>query len=219
MDKPHYNIVIATPGHSMLSHYVKSLVETMKWMDSKRLTYHFVSKFSSFVPSAREQTATGTDGHDWETREFGAGEYTYDKIVWIDSDVCWNVEAFEQLISHDLDIVSGMMPIDQQGRISATIINEMGHPTVINALQFMLAADPIQVDGVGFGFLAVRSGVFERMPRPWFKIRQTRIEGAMFPVNFGEDYSWCESATEAGFQIWVDPTVKVEHFKQFALHL
>jgi len=41
----------------------------------------------------------------------------------------------------------------------------------------------------------------------------------MFPVNFGEDYSWCESATAAGFQIWVDPTVKVEHFKQFALHL
>lgn len=203
----------------MLSHYVKSLVETLKWLDSQRLTYHFASQYSSFVPSAREQTATDTEGHDWNARDFGAGKYTYDKIVWIDSDIGWKVEDFARLISHDLDIVSGMMPIDPEGRLSATIFNEMGHPTILNALQFMLEGDPIQVDGVGFGFLAVGAGVFERIHRPWFKIRETRIAGAMFPVNLGEDYSWCEAATAAGFTIWLDPMCKVEHFKQVALHL
>lgn len=216
---PHYNVVIATPGHSMLSHYVKSLVKTIKWLESKGLTYHFVSQYSSFVPSARETTATDTEGHNWETREFGAGKFTYDKIVWIDSDICWEPEDFARLISHDLDIVSGMCPIDDKGRIGATIFNEMGHPTVLNGMQFLIDGEPIQVDGVGFGFLAVAVGVFERIHRPWFKIRETRIPGAMFPVNLGEDYSWCEGATSAGFTIWLDPLVKVEHIKQFALRL
>jgi len=34
MDVPHYDIVFATPGHSLKADYVKSLIETTKWLDS-----------------------------------------------------------------------------------------------------------------------------------------------------------------------------------------
>jgi hypothetical protein len=219
VQKPHYNVVIATPGHSLHRHYVHSLMATIKWMEESRLTWHFVNKYSSFVSEAREKTATNTDTNDWDTKEFGAGQFTYDKVVWIDSDVSWEVQDFARLISHDLDIVSGMVPVDDKGRIASTIFNEMGHPTVLNGMQFLIDGDPVQVDGVGFGFLAVAVGVFERIHRPWFKIRETRIPGAMYPVNLGEDFSWCEAATAVGFTIWLDPLVKVEHIKEFALRL
>lgn len=217
MDVPHYDIVFATPGHSLKADYVKSLIETTKWLDSKGLTYHFVSQYSSFVPSARENTATDSYGADWAATEFGAGKFTYSRIIWIDSDISWKVDALEMLLSSDKDIISGMMPVDRTGRIGAMKLNEAGNPVSLNSLDYIVEAEPFQVDGVSFGFLAVRQGVFENMKRPWFNIRSIFIETTDFPVNLGEDYSWCLGAKEAGFLIWVHPLSKVEHHKEMIL--
>lgn len=84
---PHYDIVFATPSNSMKPEYVESLVETMYWLSDRRISYHLVSQQSSFVPSAREKTATDSEGQDWEAVEFGAGKFTYGRILWIDSDI------------------------------------------------------------------------------------------------------------------------------------
>ncbi len=213
MEKKHYNVVIATPGSDMKADYVKSLIETIKWLNKKGLSYHFVSQYSSFVPNARENTATNSYGSDWQAVAFGAGEFTYEKIIWIDSDISWSVEAFETLLKSDRDIISGMMAVGRDGRIGAMRLNEQGHPVSLNAVEFLMEGEPVKVDGVGFGFLAVKSGVFEKMKRPWFQIREIGIEGADFPVMLGEDYSWCVGAKEAGFDIFLHPLVRVEHHK------
>jgi hypothetical protein len=217
MNAPHYDVVFATPGHSLKADYVKSLIETTKWLDSKGLSYHFISRYSSFVPSARENTATDSSGADWVATEFGAGKFTYSRIIWIDSDVSWTVEALEMLLSSDKDIISGMVAVNKTGQIGAMKLNEAGNPISINALNYILEADPFEVDGVGFAFLAVRQGVFENMKRPWFKIRDISLETTDIRVNMSEDYSWCVGAKEAGFLIWVHPLAKVEHHKEMIL--
>jgi hypothetical protein len=213
MEKKHYNIVIATPGSEMKADFVKSLIETTKWLSKKGLSYHFVSQFSSFVPSARENTATDSYGADWEATSFGGEKFTCEKIVWIDSDISWSVEAFEALIQSDKDILSGMVAVGRDGRISAMRLNSNGHPVSLNAVDFLLEGEPVMVDGVGFGFVAVKAEVFKKMQRPWFRIRETEIEGASYPVMFGEDYSWCVGAKEAGYKIWLHPLIRVEHHK------
>jgi hypothetical protein len=217
MNAPHYDVVFATPGNSLKADYVKSLIETTKWLDSKGLSYHFISRYSSFVPSARENTATDSSGADWVATEFGAGKFTYSRIIWIDSDVSWTVEALEMLLSSDKDIISGMVAVNKTGQIGAMKLNEAGNPISINALNYILEADPFEVDGVGFAFLAVRQGVFENMKRPWFKIRDISLETTDIRVNMSEDYSWCVGAKEAGFLIWVHPLSKVEHHKEMIL--
>jgi hypothetical protein len=213
MEKKHYNVVIATPGSELKADFVKSLIETTKWLNKKGLSYHFVNQYSSFVPSARENTATDSFGADWEAVAFGGGKFTYEKIIWIDSDISWSIEAFETLLKSDRDIVSGMVAVGRDGRISGMRLNEQGHPVSLNAMEFLIEGEPVKVDGVGFGFVAVKSGVFEKMKRPWFKIREIEIEGADFPVMLGEDYSWCVGAKEAGFKIFLHPLVRVEHHK------
>jgi hypothetical protein len=217
MNAPHYDVVFATPGHSLKADYVKSLIETTKWLDSKGLSYHFISRYSSFVPSARENTATDSSGADWVATEFGAGKFTYSRIIWIDSDVSWTVEALEMLLSSDKDIISGMVAVNKTGQIGAMKLNEAGNPISINALNYILEADPFEVDGVGFAFLAVRQGVFENMKRPWFKIRDISLETTDIRVNMSEDYSWCANAVNVGFSIWVHPLCKVEHHKEMIL--
>ena len=210
---PHYDVVIATPGHSMNAEYVRCLMKTSDYLHSVGKTMHWVSQYSSFVPSARENTATDSYGADWDALAFGAGKFTYDWIFWIDSDIGWKVEDIQTMIDSDLDICAGMMAIGRDGRIGAMKFNDSGHPVSINALDYLVAGEVEEVDGVSFGFLAVKAGVFEKMKRPWFRIRQTELEGASYPVDLGEDYSWCKSAKEAGFKIWLHPLVRVEHMK------
>jgi hypothetical protein len=83
--------------------------------------------------------------------------------------------------------------------------------------------EPFKVAGAGFGFIAVKSGVFENMKRPWFgpvAIPNTDENKENDPefILIGEDLSWCTKAINAGFDIWVDPLVRVTHQKTFQLY-
>lgn len=214
-DKPHYDVVIATPGEVMHSDYVKSLVETIGFFAQKGLTVGFLSRQSSFVATAREITASDTDNYDYSTNLIAGGRFTYNKLFWIDSDIEWTVEDFWKLYESDLDIVSGLYVLDVTGRVAVQIPNLNGAPTKVNKVEFLLHTEPVEVGGVGFGFLCVKSGVFENIPRPWFLIGRVQWSpDSEMRVNVGEDYSWCGRAIMAGYKIWVNPTVKVRHHKE-----
>lgn len=217
----HYDVVFATPGKDMHREYVKSLVASCAWLAEQGKTFTLLNRTSSFVASAREWTAVSTQGSDWEQKDIGGGEFTYNRLVWIDSDVSWEVKDLEMLLSNQMDIVSGVMPVDVRGRVGAMKLNEKGIPESVYWTDMIFEEDRFEVDGVSFGFLSVKRGVFERMPRPWFKIREVSVDGypEEFKVNLGEDYSWCVSAKEAGHKIWVDQRVKVTHHKENALEI
>lgn len=214
MNKPHFDVLIATPGENMVSAYVQSLVDTTRVLNEKGISYQLLTKSGSFVPSTRELTATDTFSHNWATREIASGKYTYNKIIWIDSDIEWTPEDFLKLYYSDLDIISGLYQTNPNGTVAVNLTDPLGRPTLVNKVHFLLWDVPVEVGGVGFGFVAMKSGVFEKMNRPWFKIREVQWDNLDFKVNMGEDYSWCEGAKEAGFKIWVDPLVKLKHHKE-----
>ena len=215
MSKPHYDVLIATPGNSLEPAYVESLVQTTEWLNSKGLTYKWLNKSSSFVPSARELTATNTYSHNWETTEVGSGEFSYGVIFWIDSDVSWDVEDFKKLYYSELEIVSGLYMTHPNGTVAVAFETEEGSglPRKVNESEFILWDEPVEAWGVGFGFVAMKSGVFEKITRPWFEIKKIRWPDHGFDTNVGEDYSWCMKAREAGYKVWVDSDVKVLHHK------
>jgi len=217
MKTPHYNVVIATPGLVMQAQYVQSLMKTTAWLCEKGMTYTYLNKTSSFVPSAREKTATDSSANDWDATEIADGRFTYDWIVWIDSDIVWEPEVLERLMSHNLDVVSAIVPINAGGALSIMKLDAEGHPNQMTWKDFIMEDAPVEVDGVGFGMVAVRYGVFEGTSRPWFHIRKARIPAVPFTVNYGEDYSACLNMKDSGFKIWVDPFARVEHIKQVNL--
>jgi GT2 family glycosyltransferase len=219
VEKPHYNVLIATPGKMAHNAYIKSLVETTKWLQQRGLTYKWLNSASSFIPNAREQTALDEPGQDWYATEIGCGQYTYDKIFWIDSDIEWNVEDFEKIYDSEFPVISGLYLLDQFGTVACSLFDEEYLPKLTNQKDFTNMKEPVQVFGVGFGFVAMKSGVFEACSRPWFKIRHMQKGIDPAPINVGEDYSWCLNARENGFKIMVDPTVKIGHHKATVWHL
>jgi hypothetical protein len=183
-------------------------------LNEKGISYYFLSKYSSFVPSARELTATDSYSHDWQNRDICGGKISYKKIIWIDSDIEWTPEDFMKIYDSELDVISGVYQTHPNGTVAVNLTDPKGRPTKVNKVHFLLHWDPVEVGGVGFGFVGMKYGVFEKMKRPWFKIREVEWDDVDFSVNMGEDYSWCEGAKDAGFKIWVDPTVKVKHHKE-----
>jgi hypothetical protein len=213
-NRPFYDVLIATPGKMLHAEYVESLVETTKVLNELGLSYKFLNKQSSFIPSGRELTATNTYAHNWETREVGSGEFGYGRIFWIDSDVEWTPEAFLAILKSEHPIIGGLYQTSPDGTVAVAKFDDKGLPRKVHESEFIMEDEPIEVFGLGFGFIAMEQGIFETMDRPWFKIEQIQWDGFDFTTNVGEDYSWCMNARRNGFKIMLDPTVKVRHHKE-----
>ena len=206
----HYNVVIATPGFSMDAEYVKALMATCERLVDEGISFTFLSEYSSFVPHAREATAMGGRELRYDKKQIAGGKFTYDKIFWIDSDIVWTPEDFLKLYFADLDVVSGLYLLDDEKSVPVQVVDGFVRLEKAN-VKFL--EKTFQAGAVGFGFVCIKSGVFETMPRPWFKLARLNRGDERPELMVGEDFSWCYSAIENGFKIWVDATVQVTHRK------
>jgi len=209
----HVNVIIATPGHSVMSSYVRALLELTGRLSAKGMTWAWSSEYSSHVGDAREMTLNGSNENEVNEQRPFKGTITYDKILWIDSDITFKPEDAITLIESDKDIVTGAYLL---GSGEVTV-----YPNLLKQgygyEQVKSMSEPVKVAGCGFGFLAVKSGVFESMTRPWFQsVLVSTDDGFSFPM-MGEDLSWCKRATDLGYDIWFDPTVRVTHNKMMKL--
>jgi hypothetical protein len=218
-NKPHFDVVIATPGNGFTPGYMRSILRTVAILDKEGISWNFLNQGGSLVAMARESTIGGYDTNNPLMSEPCSGQFTYNKIIWIDSDIEWMPQDFFRLYNSEKDIVSGcylmedrMIPIYNQPRGG-----------MMPEKMLLEKTDTFKVAGTGFGFLAVKYGVFENMPRPWFgpvAISNTAEDKDSNPefILIGEDLAWCTKAIKCGFDIWVDPKVRVVHQKTFQLY-
>jgi hypothetical protein len=213
---PHVNVVICTPGRMMEAEYVKSLVATTDYLTKNGITYYYSNQYSSQVNAAREATVMGSRFLNAFATQPLDGQITYDKIVWIDSDISWTPEDFMKLYESRFDIVSGLY-FNEEG---VPLFSFKEEDIYFDNEMLRHKEYPFEVFGVGFGFVAMKSGVFESIPRPWFETEFQKItneDGKEMYIPWGEDFSWCKKAWEAGYKIYLDPSIKVCHHKKMAL--
>lgn len=207
------NIIIATPGHSVMSSYVKSLLSLASVFSEIGLSWIWSSEYSSHVADAREITLSGTIKNNIVENRPLEGAIDYDKILWIDSDINFTPEDVLKLINSDKDIISGAYLL-ATGEVTA--YREILGPSYTYD-EVLKMTEPVKIAGCGFGFLAVKKGVFESLSRPWFQSALVKTkDGFEFPM-MGEDLSWCKRVTDKGYEIWLDPTIRVTHHKTMKL--
>ena len=211
----HYDVLIATPGAKLEAQYVKSLVETLAECDKRGITYKWLNGQSSLVHHARELTASGGNTMELNPDDKGpmGDKVTYNKIFWIDSDIEWTPEQFFKLYDSELEVVSGAYLLADG---ITTTIHAWGTPGGIPKNKILRMKEITKVQSIGFGFVAIKSGVFEKLERPWFAHLSQWIvnsRGEKLPDSLGEDISWCVRAYNAGIDIHFDPSVLVTHLK------
>jgi hypothetical protein len=217
--KPHINVLIATPGRSMEAEYVKSLIKTITHLNKIGISYLYLNEYSSMVSAAREATAMGQTYLDpFNTSPF-CGNVTYDKMIWIDSDIGWEIEDFMKIYESDKDIVSGLY-FDHN---MTPMFSVSSSDPSVEISRILRSKKEEEVFATGFGFISVKQGVFENIKRPWFESVFERMESEdgqkeIF-VPYGEDFAWCKKAHEAGFSIYLDPTINLSHYKKVRVRL
>lgn len=212
----HVNLIIATPGNSVMTGYLTSLLHVIRELDSRGITWAFSQEFSSHVAHARELTINGDNMISLEETDPFHGKITYDKILWIDSDIRFTPEDVLKAYGSKYDVLTGAYLLANGESVMYRKIGEK--PLIIDEILEM--TEPEQIEAAGMGFFCMKSGIVESMSRPWFQSVATSktIEGKEYNFNIvGEDISFCKRIIDLGFEIWLDPSIKLIHHKTLKL--
>lgn len=132
----------------------------------------------------------------------------------IDADQDWDDDAISKMIELDKDIVSA--PVVMKGGCFAPNIYEYNKEFNIleNKLGHMPTM-PFQVfnGGVGFGMIAIKREVLDIM---WNTYKENILKVGKINnwgnKTIGEDLGFCYNAQQMGYEIWVEPSIKTNHY-------
>lgn len=216
---PHVNVIILTPGNGVTKHYLTSLLATIDCLSRNKISFTFNQHYSSHVGDAREVTLNGSLINNFLDQRPFQGQVSYDKLMWIDSDIGWTPDDFLKLYNSEKDIISGAYLLGDSSVAAHKEQKDGGSAYTREEVEAL--EEPVSVVSAGMGFMCIKKGVFENLSRPWFQSATHEAElesGDKHKFNImGEDVSFCYRARALGYDIWLDPKVKVIHQKQFLL--
>ncbi len=122
-------------------------------------------------------------------------------ILFLDSDVLPRPKTLKVMLETDKDIVSGVVPICQQGQLKWNVSKDKS-PMEIDELP----NNPFKIKWCGFGCVLIKTSVLDKMDWPYW-----RSEYKQGLRTLGEDIYFCRKAQESGFDIWCNPKVKCDH--------
>lgn len=125
-----------------------------------------------------------------------------------ESDMILPHDIIPKLLTHDKDIVSGIYFLrtrrpEWSGQpclykrvvIDPSKQGEYGQ----NPIHIFPTMELFKADCAGLGCVLIKRHVFEKLTYPWFDLNATK---------YGSDMYFYKHAKDAGFQLWVDPTVQ-----------
>ncbi len=138
---------------------------------------------------------------------------SYERLMFIDSDIEFKAEDVGKLWAMDVDIAVGVYAMKKIDAKRAAWVDGK----LIDDLDKF--SGPTEVDYAGTGFMMIKREVFEKMI-PFVKPEKTeqgeRIRFFHFPVRDGvelsEDYEFCRAAVSLGFKVIMDPSIKLKHY-------
>lgn len=217
-------LVFLFPGRTFTKGYAESWEETLGRLlvgQNKRRVL-IIREYSSDIYNCRNALLLPGSflPAPFPVKPYG-GKLDYDRLIWIDSDMVWKYEDLERLLAHDVDIVTGACPIDFE-RIAAAKFAEkdgkqgLGYFNIKGLPEIPLDDRGLaELDFTGFAFTAVKKGVFEAIEYPWFRHEPVSLDGKQ--VQTSEDFGMCKRIKEAGFKIYLDPSIKIGHEKTWTL--
>jgi hypothetical protein len=130
-------------------------------------------------------------------------------LIMMDTDQIYPVDLIPRLLAHNLPVVGARVhrrypPFDSL-MLRAVPVDE-------NTAMYESVDDwdedsgLIEVDATGGGCLMFDMDIFRNMPSPWFKTK-VQPEGGVI----GEDIGFCQDLKNAGYRIFVDPTIECGH--------
>jgi len=157
-------------------------------------------------------------------KDFLASDCT--DLMFIDSDINFNAADIFRLMAWNTDpkkgIVGGVPTARKKGSIYISTLEQDADGGI-----YMNAYGLVKAKRIATAFMLIRRDVLEtlRDNHPEWQYHDDRVENGhtdkicysffdfkSTPEGYvGEDYTFCDRATEHGFEVWIDPTIKLGH--------
>lgn len=127
-------------------------------------------------------------------------------LFFIDSDMMFPPDTLERLLAHDKDIIT----VEYSRR-------KLPIESVTQPLTKKSDTDLYKAKVIGGGCLLIKTDVFKNpnMEKPWFNFGR----GSDGMVVIGEDTWFARTAMDAGYDVWIDPTIKVGHVGEYVYEM
>jgi GT2 family glycosyltransferase len=137
-------------------------------------------------------------------------------LMFIDGDMEFPPDAIDKLIDRNLDIVGGLYSTRTIDAVPVLRIHDKELNAVRSPFPHEINFNKLfKVAAVGTGFMLIKMSVFAKIDPPFFFHAECETFGLAknpFPKNeVGEDVAFCLKAGQAGFDVWVDPLIKLGH--------
>ena len=130
-----------------------------------------------------------------------------DYLMFVDTDVVFPAEGIATLLSRQKDVIGGMYNLKQDEPVTTIKLWKDDSDDADDGLRFKavkdepLPTEPFEVAALPTGFILIDVAVLRALPFPYF------------PCEFGigEDVAFCLKVHDAGFEVWCDPTISIQH--------
>ena len=189
-------LLIAIPTHDyMHMDFVKSLLALCKRLDKEGVDYDVDMHGGTLVYHGRDALA------------FKAIDKGYTDVLWLDADMVFTDSVLEDLQFCGKPFVSGIAHGRRPPHLSC-LFSEI-HPGVERIKEYPTSA--FRVAGCGFGCVLIKTEILKAI--------KERHGTCFFPTReLGEDLAFCKRATEGGWEIWAEPTVRLGHIGHIAIY-
>ena len=217
-------IIFCLPGREFSGIFLQCWTELVYACLSNGIQPIMSQHYSPLLYYVRNMCLGGSNISGIDQKPF-QGQVEYDYIMWIDSDVVFTPEHLFKLIDADKDIVSGLYMMQDNIHFATveTWDNEFfkanGYFPFVTPEINAKKKEPYIVDYTGFGWILMKKGVFESLEYPWFQPiwKEYEINGKQIRDFTMEDVSFCHMIKEKGYDVWIEPTVRVGHEKMMVL--
>jgi hypothetical protein len=142
-------------------------------------------------------------------------------ILCIDSDIGWNPYDIKKLVDYDEDFVAALYPA--RGPDKCFLFRGVYEDE--NKKMSISEKKLLQMEYIPAGFMLIKRHVIEKMieyfPELYYEPKDASVKHMnghhLFATEiwegefWGEDYVFCRRARQAGFKIWIDPLIELDH--------
>lgn len=204
-------VFIATPAYDgkVAIELAASLITAMRLLDQKGVRAQWQTLAGCcYLPIVRNKLV----------KAFLTEEFT--DLLFIDSDVGFEPDAIEKILSHDVDVVAGAVPYRVDGgEFPVIMFAEDGKPVVKDGL--------IKAKMASTAFMRIRKTVFGKILEAFGEKlvvvemdqsdKETDRYLAVFDTQqvgsqwWGEDKRFCEMVRSLAIDVWIDPDIDFVH--------
>lgn len=220
-------LILCLPGNSYSGDFLKNIIRFNNELVKSGIDVYLSNYYSPEIYRVRDIVGGSNPELGKYQSPFQNQIESYDYLMWIDSDIIFSLENFENLIEMDKDIATGWY-IQPDGATSLGFIESEEAEKVPRGMKevydpkriYRFARDgevaerpkPYKVGWAGMGWMLMKQGVMEKIEYPWFAPKVVR-NTEQLNVVCGEDISFALKLKDAKIDIWANPFVRVGHEK------